>query len=340
MVRKNSIKKQVRELWDCCFNDSSEFSDLYFTYRYSEDRNIAILKDDKVTAALQLLPYPITFYKNKLDSGYISGAATFPEHRNQGIMKQLLLKTFLQMKQQGTPLSILIPAEPWLFNYYQKSGYATVFYARTYLLKRTDFNFVPTREFTIQVDSEYNCEVHNYIQEKLSKKQVAILHPEEDFKVILADLALVKGQLVSVIKEKGIAATAVVWKKGRTTYINELLADSEEAKCEILHYLFQQGTDEIQITQSVKKEEGVPLGMLRLIDVKQVLDHYAQAHPLLETHFNLTDALITENEGYYLIRNGVCLKEERKEGIEEKSLVQLTEELFTPLNPYMSLMLN
>lgn len=337
---KKSTKKQVRELWDCCFDDSSEFTDLYFTSRYSEDRNIAIFQDEKVVSALQLLPYPMTFYKNKLDSGYISGAATFPEYRSQGIMKQLLLKTFQQMQQQGTPLSTLIPAESWLFNYYEKSGYATVFYARTYLLKKTDFNFHPTREFTVQIDSEYNRDVHNYIHEKLSEKKVAVLHTEEDFKVILADLALVKGELVSVIKENNITATAVVWKKGRTTYINELLADSEEAKCEILHYLFQQGADEIQITKSVKKEEGEPLGMLRLIDVKKVLDLYAQANPKKDICFNLTDSLIKENEGYYLIQNGVCSKEQRKEGVEEKSLVQLTEKLFTPLNPYMSLMLN
>lgn len=337
---KKSIKEQVRELWDCCFNDSPEFSDLYFNHRYTDERNIAISKNDKVISALQLLPYPITFYNSILDSGYISGAATFPEYRSQGVMKQLLLKTFQQMKQKGTPVSTLIPAEPWLFNYYAKSGYATVFYACTYILKKTDFNFVPTSKHTIQVDKQYNPDVQQYINEKLSQKEAAVLHPENDFKVIMGDLALAKGQVVSVLKDNRIIATAITWSKDQSTYINELLADSEEAKCEILHYLFQQGTNEILITQASSKDEGEPLGMLRIIDVKEVLDIYAQANPDKNMDFNITDDLIKDNEGYYRIEKGVCLKEQLKEGIKEKSLIELTQELFTPLSPHMSLMLN
>jgi len=54
---KNSIKKQIRKLWECCFGDSPKFIDLYFNKRYTHERNLAITKEEKVVSALQLLPY-------------------------------------------------------------------------------------------------------------------------------------------------------------------------------------------------------------------------------------------------------------------------------------------
>ena len=81
---KNSIKKQIRKLWECCFGDSPKFIDLYFNKRYTHERNLVITKDEKVVSALQLLPYPLKVYNQIVDTLYISGAATFPEYRNQG----------------------------------------------------------------------------------------------------------------------------------------------------------------------------------------------------------------------------------------------------------------
>ena len=42
-------------------------------------------------------------------------------------MRRLLIDSFKEMERRQIPLSILIPAEPWLYGFYEKSGYATVF---------------------------------------------------------------------------------------------------------------------------------------------------------------------------------------------------------------------
>ena len=55
------MREKVKKLWKLCFNDNDEFVDMYFNLRYNSEVNVAIESGDEVIAALQMLPYPITF---------------------------------------------------------------------------------------------------------------------------------------------------------------------------------------------------------------------------------------------------------------------------------------
>lgn len=48
------IREKVKNLWKLCFNDSEEFTELYFRLRYNNDINIAIQSGEEVIAALQM----------------------------------------------------------------------------------------------------------------------------------------------------------------------------------------------------------------------------------------------------------------------------------------------
>ena len=121
------MREKVKKLWKLCFNDSEEFTELYFRLRYNNDINIAIQSGEEVIASLQMLPYPMTFEGEDIHTAYISGACTHPDYRNQGVMHELLSQAFARMLHNNVALSTLIPAEPWLFDYYGRSGYAPVF---------------------------------------------------------------------------------------------------------------------------------------------------------------------------------------------------------------------
>ena len=85
-----SIKEQVKALWKLCFEDTEEFVDLYFRMRYTDRINHVIEEGGKVIAALQTIPYPMTYGGELLPVSYISGACTHPDYRNQGSMRKLL----------------------------------------------------------------------------------------------------------------------------------------------------------------------------------------------------------------------------------------------------------
>ena len=69
------MREKVKKLWKLCFSDNDEFIDMYFNLRYNSEVNVAIESGDEVIAALQMLPYPITFHGNSVPTAYISGYA-------------------------------------------------------------------------------------------------------------------------------------------------------------------------------------------------------------------------------------------------------------------------
>ncbi len=129
MIRLASIEdeKAVRQLWKICFDDTEAFMNLYFTEVYKAENTLLYCEDDKIVASLQMLPYGFTFNGIIIPITYISGACTLPAYRSRGLMGKLLKASFAVMQERKIPLSVLIPAEDWLFDYYANYGYERVF---------------------------------------------------------------------------------------------------------------------------------------------------------------------------------------------------------------------
>ena len=48
--------------------------------------------------------------------------ALFPPNEVQGLMRQLIQKAFEVMESRKVALTVIIPADPWLFDYYRDLG--------------------------------------------------------------------------------------------------------------------------------------------------------------------------------------------------------------------------
>lgn len=166
------IKEQVKALWKVCFDDSEEFVEMYFRLRYKTEVNVAIKSGDEVISALQMLPYPMTFGGETVQTSYISGACTHPDFRSKGVMRELLSQSFARMLRNGVHFSTLIPAEPWLFDYYARMGYASVFKYSTKEIVLPEF--IPSKEIAVSVVPEFQEEIYSYLNKKLSELRDSI----------------------------------------------------------------------------------------------------------------------------------------------------------------------
>ncbi len=117
----------VRQLWELCFDDTNEFIDLFFSEKYKPENTLLYFEEGKAVAALQMLPYTITFYEETIPFSYLAGLCTLPEYRKRGYMAQLIYKAHEVIAAREIPLAILVPAENWLFAFYEKYGYEKVF---------------------------------------------------------------------------------------------------------------------------------------------------------------------------------------------------------------------
>ena len=120
-------KPQLIDLWRTSFDDSEEFIKLFFDRVYKKENALFIEKDGKIVSALQMLPYVMTYYGTEISVSYIYGACTLPSERGQGFMRQLIQKAFEVMESRKVALTVIIPADPWLFDYYRDLGYTEAF---------------------------------------------------------------------------------------------------------------------------------------------------------------------------------------------------------------------
>mgnify|MGYP005903981387 FL=1 len=336
------IKEQVKALWKLCFEDSEEFVEMYFKLRYKNEVNVAIQSGDEVISALQMLPYPMTFCGEMIQTSYISGACTHPDFRSKGVMRELLSQSFARMLRNGIQFSTLIPAEPWLFDYYKRMGYATVF---QYSVKEMTLpEFIPSKEIAVNAVSKPQDEVYSYLNKKLSERPCCIQHSAEDFHVIMADLPISGGNLFVARQANEIRGIAIIYKGENCIIINELLAEDKDTEYSLL-FAIKQYTGCNHIIQLLPPDKELPqhsLGMARIINAKEVLQIYASAFPEDDMQLEVSDKQLSVNNGYYYLSDGKCrYSAERLPGAHiQTNISELTEKILKKLNPYMSLMLN
>ncbi len=186
-------KQQIVNLWRTCFGDAEAFISLYFDRVYKDENAMTIEKDGKIVSALQIVPHTMTYLGTEISVGYISGACTTPEERGQGLMRQLLQETFEEMERREIAISALIPADPWLFDYYREQGYTEAFdySVETYIRPNTPVQL--PKITVIQPEVPTTDELFAYFNRKLRERPSCILHSQDDFITILRDLQLDNG---------------------------------------------------------------------------------------------------------------------------------------------------
>ncbi|MFL1683273.1 MULTISPECIES: enhanced intracellular survival protein Eis [Bacteroidales] len=341
----NAIKEKVRDLWQNCFDDSEDFMNLYFSTKYSDENTLVKVEGGLVLSALQMLPYTMTCWGKEVRTSYISGASTRLEYRGRGLMKTLLSESFQVMRNRKIPLSILIPAEDWLYEYYQRMGYVSVF-------RRIEDIYTDLPAFLPVYEEHTVDELFTYFSTHMRERACCVQHSFDDFKVILEDFRLAGGKVVSISglnnDIRGMAF-AVPWS-GRVI-VKEWIYDDEEAKLELLCTVGGIFPNmEIHCFSPVTKDSSVSyvMGMLRIIDVYSLLSFYASSHPKASFCYRIKDAFVSENNGLFTVNNGICIHQPALSynSVKEINVFDLANLLFgqsgeinSGLIPYMSLML-
>lgn len=110
---------QVIQLRDYSFSSEYTGEKLKdFEYWLENSKTLGSFKGDKLVGQVVILPLNITVRRQPFNMGGIGFVATYPEYRNQGIMKQLLIQTLKQMKQDGQVLSVLAPFSVSFYRYF------------------------------------------------------------------------------------------------------------------------------------------------------------------------------------------------------------------------------
>ena len=349
-------RQKTAALWKACFDDTDEYIQFYFDRKYGDKNTLLHEENGQAIAALQMLPYPMNWAGTTLRASYISGACTLPEARNRGIMTRLLAEAFLTMARRSIDLTFLIPAEPWLYGYYGKTGYAPVF---EYTPETFTPAVPPPTTATLDIPAAYSDTLANscypYFDREMQKRPDSIQHPFDDFSTVLRDLYASGGRLL-VAKSKedssGLTGLAFALPEENHVRISELLGNTPEIRAQLLHAASRLGNGK-PVTCKLPAQQGKSekRGMARIIQAEKMLARFAACHPQADFTLQLTDALLPANNGYYTVVRGNCSKHinTEKKASYHMDIATLTQALLGGLpenptfplrHPYLSLMLD
>ena len=111
----------LRQIWQEAFGDSDEFWNTFQSTAFSFDRCRCASVDGEVAAMLYW--FDCLYAGHRI--AYLYAIATAKAFRGQGLCHRLMEHTHKHLKNLGYTGTILVPASPSLFNFYQSMGYRT-----------------------------------------------------------------------------------------------------------------------------------------------------------------------------------------------------------------------
>ncbi len=351
-VENQRARKLYEEIFD---EDSPAFVDYYFRVKAAENE-IFVVENEKqeILATLHLNPYKMMFCDERVKSNYIVAVATRADCRHQGMMRSLLQASLQEMYRREETFTWLMPAaeaiyRPFGFRFIYEKNKMTV---TADVLRRaeTDENWqihsdqeVSGDIFCEEAKKEDLAELACFAEKQLSKlAEVYTVHDIAYFEQRMQEVGCEGGSLILIRKEKEICGYFLALKKDREAW-EIVVEDAVQKKAfpAVLHWF---GASEEkctftafpQIWEQYAQSENVPAIMGRIVHLERFVC-CLKIKKEQEWKIRLTDSLIPENNGYFIIKTGIeggnlirveNLSEKEKKMFCSMDIGQLTEELF------------
>ncbi len=120
-------KAALVSLWRLCFPQDERFTAYFFDTLYRPDQALMLTVDGTPAAMLHMFPRTLHWLGQDVPVSYLYGVGTHPDFRRRGLARVLLEQALFEMHLRGVFFTVLIPQEPWLFDFYAPMGFAPVF---------------------------------------------------------------------------------------------------------------------------------------------------------------------------------------------------------------------
>ena len=299
-------KEAIKKLWTEVFHDSKEYVDMYFDRVYRDTDALTVVSDGKLESSMLLQSYRFLFQQTDVGMGYIAGAMTRRSSRGKGLMAGLIKESFAKAYERGDMLVSLIPSHDWLYFYYDRFGFSTVFYVDTQ--RFTSLHQFPTEGSYTPVEDIYSDKVYEAFERMERERHCTVLHSHRDFLNIMDDNRADGGRFVAMADADGkIVSMAWAIVNQNMVTVTELLGtdhDAREAACHQLRKLLPDKAFKVLAPPLAEHRRLNDRGMARIINADLCLQITAKNNPGWHSRIRITDPLIAANNQVWEIADG------------------------------------
>ena len=254
----------------------------------------------KAIGHLQFPQLALSLGEATLPAGYVVAVCTHPDHRGKGIMRPLLQEALHREKARGDVVSVLLPAEEWLYRYYTSvGGYAPVV-NRARSRRQED----ALREEDPPVASP--SLVDYLLEVEASQQTPSLLDSRAFWEVITQDFEREEDLALQIHRtESGLIDGALFLVKEETELLVQALYGVRPVREALLTEVT--GGSKLPLSYLLRPNGGgIPeaRAMMRVLDAPRFLEALVKYYPELGLSFTYRDEVFPENDGDYLLSAG------------------------------------
>ena len=125
-VARADERALLQDIYLRCFADTKAVMEAVFSAVWQPGQTLVSLDGSEIVGMVMLPRFSIA--PSGASCGYIYALCTLPEHRGRGHMTELLNASHAFCAARGDDFTMLVPAEPSLFELYARFGYRIGFY--------------------------------------------------------------------------------------------------------------------------------------------------------------------------------------------------------------------
>lgn len=227
---------QLKNLWDQSFDDPLNYVD--FIYRQVSRLADTFVYDlgEELAAMVTLIPTQFVYKNKSALAMYIYGAATAPQHRGKGIMTALFRHVEEYARNLDFVLSLLVPGEKFLFDYYRRRGYSADFNCRMITIKPGMIKKDLVLDVDVDVDKISPRELYQLREEALTDTP-HIRWTDGQLGFVFEDLRIYGEHIARYNGELG--RSYAIYSTGKNMHIKECFGSTREAEMAVIKDIIQ-----------------------------------------------------------------------------------------------------
>lgn len=306
-------KAGIKRIWQDRFNDSRQWMDMVFARIYNDKNALALEIDGEIVSCLILRQLDYIHLEIPIKVAYIYGAATHRKSQRHGNMTQLMKSALRQSFERGDAVCFLHPAKRSLYGFYSRFGFATTVYIDEQRYTSLHKFHADDARFDIDTaiyDIDRATEAYNRLA---AMRPSSLLHDPADFKTILIDNSIDNGYKAVVTDRNTGRISAIAFAHendgGESLTVTDITAEDNDSATAALKSLRHQGGEKMMVIDAYPCRSDSRFearGMARIINAELFLNSIAPLRPETEMTIRVSDPLINENNGVFLIRHGLA----------------------------------
>ncbi|MFQ9515656.1 MAG: GNAT family N-acetyltransferase [Eubacterium sp.] len=213
MIRylENNEKKNIRPLYEHCFNDGQEYTDYYFEKRLPVNGVIVNeTEEQKIVASMHLVPQNAIVGALKTNIIYIYGVGTFSQYRNKGFMKDMFLQVLRDMFNEMEAFTYLIPSNIENAEIYRKFGFE--FVMDKHDMKPVEHRKKATHSLILRKAEHSDLiRIAIFAQSSMERKYSVALVKDIDYFRKIEELIKVEGGHIEIYVENKVIVGYRIW---------------------------------------------------------------------------------------------------------------------------------